>query len=169
MAAGDKRVSRRAQISIADRVSMAIAFISLLVSLSALGISWTVWKKPPPADPTIIPTFGESGKPKYINAGDGGRRFFEFPDKHPGRKIRILDTWILVGEGVDVQTKENEDTMLKIRRYCRECDIDVLIFEGKDTAGLSGLQETAPNISSLRDTLQIMAEFQRGRAWLRGQ
>jgi hypothetical protein len=194
MAAGDKKASGWAQISISDWVSIVIALISLLVSLSALTISWTVWKRPPPADPTIIPTFGVSSKPMVIDAGEGGRQFFAFLDKHPGRKIRI-SAWIREGDGVNIQKGENEDTQgpgkvavctecpnlpvfgiwllactnavawrrrrreaigqvgriatlpgpcedtsLAIRHNCKDCDTDILLIDGKDTAGLSGLQ-----------------------------
>ena len=84
MATRDEKASRFAIISI------AIATMSLVVSVVAGGIGYKAWTRPAPADPTYIPTFGQSGNPETIDAGDGGRRFFEFLDKYQDRKIRII-------------------------------------------------------------------------------
>jgi hypothetical protein len=140
MAAWHKKVFEWwARTSMGDRISIMIALISLFVSATALGISWTVWKRPPPADPTLIPYFGQIGNSRTIDSGKNGDQFFAFLDKYAGRKIRIM-AWVEEGKGVEVKQEKNQNTTIEILRHCKGCTSDVLIIEGKDTAGLSGLQ-----------------------------
>jgi hypothetical protein len=58
MAARDGKVSRL------DVISITIASLSLAVSAVAGVVSYKAWTRPAPADPTYIPTFGQSGKPE---------------------------------------------------------------------------------------------------------
>lgn len=60
------------------------------IALLAAIVSYAAWKRPLPADPTKIPTFGgENGSYRDIDDGLNGERFFQFLDANPGRKIRI--------------------------------------------------------------------------------
>jgi hypothetical protein len=143
MAARDGKVSRF------DIVSVVIASLSLAVSgyfgyqankisNEAREISYKAWTRPFPADPTSIPTFGKSGGAELIDAGEGGRKFFEFLDKYSGRKVRII-AWLLSGgnESDDVRVKA-EGTRLEIPFKCKDCDAYGLHIRGtgEDKPGL---------------------------------
>jgi hypothetical protein len=139
MAARDGKVSRL------DVISIAIASLSLAVSAVAGVVSYKAWTRPAPADPTYIPTFGQSGKPETIDAGEGGRRFFAFLDRYPGRKIRIIAR--VDDSQVTIQPKENEEirsTYFYIHRKCptgQECltEYDALDIRGTDKDEKRGL------------------------------
>ena len=73
-----------------DIISLAIAVMSLAVSGAAGVVGYKAWTRPAPADPTCIPSFGQSDNPETIDGGEGGRRFFEFLDKYQDLKIRIV-------------------------------------------------------------------------------
>ena len=151
MAAAHETVPGPDRTSKVDKYSIIIAAASLVVSLVALVVSLYTWIHARPADPTLIPTFGKSDAPETIDARDGGRRFFAFLDKHPGRKVRIIAT---IGEGVDVEQTDVEkknltSTHFTVRHECKreqvyenepDCDADVLVIrsedEGKEKFGL---------------------------------
>lgn len=144
MAAGDGNVSRF------DIASLVIASLSLAVSgwfgyranvisneardisNKANDIADMAWKRPFPADPTSIPTFGEGADPWVIDAGEGGRKFFEFLDKHSGRKIRII-AWLDSNQDKSdpVQVRAN-GTLLEIHPKCKGCDGNRLTIKGTD-------------------------------------
>ena len=106
---------------------------------SAYDLSYQAWTRPIPADPTILPTFAaKDGSPEAINAGEGGRKFFEFLNRYSGRKVRII-AWIDddPNNPKDVQVKAG-GTHLEIRPECKDCDLDILDIKGtgKDRPGL---------------------------------
>lgn len=122
-------------------LSIILAILSLAVSIGAAVIGIAAWRRPFPPDPTVIPTFGQSGNPERIDAGEGGRRFFAFLDKHPDRKIRV--NAIIDDDRVRVNSDGLLGTYFWIPRTCPEgqdcfTDKDALDIRGgsKDRPGL---------------------------------
>jgi hypothetical protein len=133
--------ARDGKVSGVDIVSIAISSLALVVSIVAGGVSYRAWTRPAPADPTYIPTFGQSGKPVTIDAGEGGHRFFAFLDKYPGRKIRIIAR--VDAEQVNVREKDLVSTYFDIPRKCKpeqECYSDSLVIEGTDGEDKPGIE-----------------------------
>jgi hypothetical protein len=58
-----------------DIISLAIAVMSLAVSGAAGVVGYKAWTRPAPADPTYIPSFGQSDNPETIDGGEGAVGF----------------------------------------------------------------------------------------------
>jgi len=82
-----------------DRV---ISFTSFVVALAALVIAVMAWRRPFPADPTAIPTFGRALEPVNLDDPKVANAFFGFLRDNAGRKILLY-----VGMGKDCINSEN--------------------------------------------------------------
>jgi hypothetical protein len=70
-------------------MNQVVSFTSFVVSLVALIIAIMAWRRPFPADPTAVPSFGSAAQPKNLDDSKVMKQFFEFLRKHAGRKVML--------------------------------------------------------------------------------
>jgi hypothetical protein len=73
----------------ASEIANLVAVASLLTALIALLLAHQAWKRPYPADPTQIPSWGSPANPHVIGSPVQGQEFFDFLQKNAGRKVRL--------------------------------------------------------------------------------
>src|SRR4051794_8477982 len=72
-------------------VNVIAAIASLMVATVALFLAHAAWKRPFPADPTQVPSWGagEDAERRVLNSPADGLAFFKFVEANAGRKVRI--------------------------------------------------------------------------------
>lgn len=67
--------------------SFAVSCASLVIAIVALILALSL--APIPANPSRVPTIGESGSTMFVNDIETGREFADFIEDYPGRKVAI--------------------------------------------------------------------------------
>ncbi len=75
--------------SVVEWAGLVTALASLVVAVVALGLAYSAWTRPYPADPTLVPSWGSGGDPRVIENPADALVFMQFLEDNAGRKVRI--------------------------------------------------------------------------------